>query len=343
MAPGEILWRCLGERGFAISSFVWTRDLVVQRFIVIRAFHAVIALLAVSLIIFSLARLSGNPLDTLLDIDATEEDFARVSAHWGLDQPLHIQYFKYLGNVVTGNLGESIRWQGQDAMGLLLQRLPATLELAFFSLLVSAIIALPIGVIVAVKKDTGIDLAGKIFALFGQSMPSFALGLLLMWIFAVQLGWLPTSGRGSVFLDTGSGSAKNLILPAVALGYFQVAAIMRLTRSSMLEVLDTEYVKLARIKGISETKVIWKHCLRNALTAPLTYFGLILGGFMTGSVVIETIFTWPGVGLLAIDAVRAKDFQVVQSVVVLFAGIYIVANLLVDILYAYLDPRVRYN
>jgi len=306
----------------------------------IRGFHALIALLAVSIIIFSLARLSGDPLDTMLDIDATEEDEARLRAYWGLDQPLHVQYFRYLGNVVTGNMGESIRWQGQDAMGLLLQRLPATLELAFFSLIVSVIMALPIGVIVAVKKDTGIDVAGKIFALFGQSMPSFALGLLLMWIFAVQLGWLPTSGRGSFFFDV--GHPEKLILPAIALGYFQVAAIMRLTRSSMLEVLDTEYVKLARIKGISETKVIWKHCLRNAMTAPLTYFGLILGGFMTGSVVTETIFTFPGIGLLAIDAVRAKDFQVIQTVVVFFAGIYIVANLLVDILYAYMDPRIRY-
>ncbi|MCH8831618.1 MAG: ABC transporter permease [Chloroflexi bacterium] len=311
-----------------------------QRFIMIRVFHAFIALVAVSLIIFSLARLSGDPLDTMLDIDATEEDEARLRAYWGLDQPLHVQYFTYLGNVVTGNMGESLRWQGQDAMGLLLQRLPATLELAFFSLIVSVVLALPIGVIVAVKKDTGIDIAGKIFALFGQSMPSFALGLLLMWIFAVQLGWLPTSGRGSFFFDV--GQPEKLILPAVSLGYFQVAAIMRLTRSSMLEVLDTEYVKLARIKGISETKVIWKHCLRNALTAPLTYFGLILGGFMTGSVVTETIFTFPGIGLLAIDAVRAKDFQVIQTVVVFFAGIYIVANLLVDILYAYMDPRIRY-
>mgnify|MGYP001219216376 CR=1 FL=1 len=311
-----------------------------QRFIMIRGFHALIALMAVSIIIFSLARLSGDPLDTMLDIDATEEDEARLRAYWGLDQPLHVQYFKYLGNVVTGNMGESIRWQGQDAMGLLLHRLPATVELAFFSLIVSVILALPVGVIVAVKKDTGIDIAGKIFALFGQSMPSFALGLLLMWVFAVQLGWLPTSGRGSFFSDV--GSPEKLILPAVSLGYFQVAAIMRLTRSSMLEVLDTEYVKLARIKGISETKVIWKHCLRNALTAPLTYFGLILGGFMTGSVVTETIFTFPGIGLLAIDAVRAKDFQVIQTVVVFFAGIYIVANLLVDILYAYMDPRIRY-
>ena len=306
----------------------------------IRGVHALIALLAVSIIILSLARLSGDPLDTMLDIDATEEDEARLRAYWGLDQPLHVQYFRYLGNVVTGNMGESIRWQGQDAMGLLLQRLPATLELAFFSLIVSVIMALPIGVIVAVKKDTGIDIAGKIFALFGQSMPSFALGLLLMWIFAVQLGWLPTSGRGSFFFDV--GHPEKLILPAIALGYFQVAAIMRLTRSSMLEVLDTEYVKLARIKGISETKVIWKHCLRNAMTAPLTYFGLILGGFMTGSVVTETIFTFPGIGLLAIDAVRAKDIQVIQTEDVFFAGIYIVANLLVDILYAYMDPRIRY-
>lgn len=305
-----------------------------QRFIMVRLLHSVIALFAVSIIIFGLARISGDPLDTLLDVDATEEDFARVSAYWGLDQPLHIQYLTYLKNVFTGNFGESIRWQGQNALDLLLERLPATLELAALSLVVSAIIALPIGVVVAVKKDTGVDIAGKMVALLGQSLPSFWLGLILMWIFAVQLGWLPTSGRGSI---------KHIILPAVALGYFQVAAVMRLTRSSMLEVLDTEYVKLARIKGVAEWKVIWKHCLRNALTAPLTYFGLILGGFMTGSVVTETVFTWPGVGLLAIDAVRAKDFQVVQSVVVFFAGIYIAANLIVDIMYAYLDPRIRYT
>ena len=305
-----------------------------QRFIMIRLFHAVIALLAVSVIIFALGRLSGDPLDTLMDVDATEEDFARVRAHWGLDKPLHVQYFTYLGNMFTGKFGESIRRQVQDALDLLLLRLPATLELAAVALFVSGIIALPLGVIVAVKKDTGIDLVGKIVALLGQSRPSFWLALMLMWIFSVQLGWFPTSGRGTL---------RHLVLPAVALGYFQVAALMRLTRSSMLDVLDTEYVKLARIKGLSESRVIWKHCLRNALTAPLTYFGLILGGLMTGSVVIETIFTWPGVGLLAIDALRAKDFQVVQSVVLFFAIVYIASNLVVDILYAYLDPRIRYG
>lgn len=305
-----------------------------QRFIVVRLFHSVIALIAVSMIIFGLGRLSGNPLDTLLDVDATADDYARVSAYWGLDQPLHIQYLTYVSNFFQGRFGESIRFPGQDARDLLLGRLPATLELAALALIVSAVIAVPLGVIVAVKKDTGIDLVGKIIALMGQSLPNFWLALMLMWVFAVQLEALPTSGRGTW---------KHLIMPGIALGYFQVAALMRLTRSSMLEVLDTEYVKLARIKGIKEWKVIWKHSLRNALIAPITYFGLILGGAMTGSVVIETIFGWPGVGLLAIDALRAKDFPVVQSVVIFFAAIYIGANLLVDIGYAYLDPRIRYT
>lgn len=300
----------------------------------VRLFHAAIALLAISLIIFLLIRISGDPMDTLLDVDATEEDYARVRAHWGLDKPLHVQYLKYLTNMLTGKFGESIRFQGEDALGLLLQRLPATLELALVALSVSALIALPLGVIVAVKKDTGIDIAGKIVAFLGQSVPSFWLALMLMWVFAVLLGWLPVAGRGGL---------RHLILPGIALGYFQVAALMRLTRSSMLDVLDTEYIKLARIKGLSERSVIWKHGLRNALTAPLTYFGLIMGGLMTGSVVIESIFSWPGVGLLAIDALRAKDFQVVQSVVIFFAAIFIVCNLLVDILYAYLDPRIRYG
>jgi len=311
-----------------------TGEAAMQRFIVVRLFHSVIALIAVSMIIFGLGRLSGNPLDTMLDVDATAEDYARVSAYWGLDQPLHIQYLTYVSNFFQGRFGESISFPGEDARDLLLSRLPATLELATIALVVSAIIAVPLGVIVAVKKDTGIDLVGKIIALMGQSLPNFWLALMLMWVFAVQLELLPTSGRGTW---------KHLIMPGVALGYFQVAALMRLTRSSMLEVLDTEYVKLARIKGLKEWKVVWKHSLRNALIAPITYFGLILGGAMTGSVVIETIFGWPGVGLLAIGALRSKDFPVLQSVVIFFAAIYIGANLLVDIGYAYLDPRIRYT
>lgn len=305
-----------------------------QRYIVIRFGHAMLALVAISIIVFALTRISGNPLDVLLPEEATPEDYELAAAVWGLDKPLHMQYLTYVNNIFHGNLGFSIKWPGKNSADLIISRLPATLKLALFALLVAGGTALPLGVIVAVKKDTGIDICGKIFALLGQSVPSFWLGILLMWVFAVLLGWLPSSGSGGI---------KHYILPAVALGYFQVAAIMRLTRSSMLEVLDTEYVKLARIKGVAEWKVIWKHCLRNATIAPLTYFGLLLGGFMTGSVVIETVFSWPGVGLLAIDALRARDFQVVQSVVLFFAVIYIICNLLVDILYAYVDPRIRYT
>ena len=305
-----------------------------QRFIVVRVFHSLIALVAISIIVFGLARITGNPLDVLLPIEASQEDFDRVEKAWGLDKPLPLQYFKYVSNVLQGDFGDSFKWQDKSARELVVSRFPATLQLASLALVMSIVLALPIGVIVAVKKDTAIDYLGKIVALLGQSLPSFWLGIVLMWIFAVQLDLLPTSGKGGI---------KHMILPAVALGWFQVAAIMRLTRSSLLEVLDTEYVKLARIKGLSERTVIWKHCLRNALITPLTYFGLILGSFLTGSVVTETVFAWPGVGLLAIDAVRARDFQVVQTVVLFFATIYIIANLLVDIMYAYLDPRIRYD
>lgn len=305
-----------------------------QRFIVIRLFHSALALFAVTIIIFSLGHLTGNPLDILLPEDAVQEDYDRVAKLWGLDRPLHIQYLTYMNNVFHGNFGQSLKWRGKSVRELVMSRFPATLQLAALALVVSAVMALPIGVIVAVKKDTGIDYAGKIIALLGQSLPSFWLGIVLMWIFAVKLGWFPTSGRGGL---------SHLVLPAIALGWYQVAAIMRLTRSSMLDVLDSEYVKLARIKGVPEWKVIWKHCLRNAAMAPLTYFGLIFASFLHGSVVIETVFSWPGVGLLAIDAVLALDFPVVQSVVLFFAAIYIVSNLLVDITYAYLDPRIRYT
>jgi len=303
-----------------------------QRFIAIRALQSLLAILVMSLIVFGLARLSGNPLDVMLPIEAVQEDYDRLEKHWGLDKPLYQQYFIFVGKALQGDFGQSLKYQGQSAMGLVVQRLPATLELALSALFVSALLALPIGVLAAVAKGTKWDTAAKIMALLGQSLPTFWLGIVLMWIFAVLVDWLPASG---------SGTWKHLILPAIALGWFQVAAIMRLVRSSMLDVLDSEFVKLARVKGISEGKVVWKHCLRNAGIAPLTYFAIIAGSLLTGSVVIETVFTWPGVGLLVVDAVRSRDFQVVQAVVILFAGIFIMCNLLVDIMYAYLDPRIR--
>jgi peptide/nickel transport system permease protein len=273
-------------------------------------------------------------MDAMLPMEADAEEYARMEKHWGLDKPLHTQYLVFLKNAVRGDFGKSWKWQGYTAMGLVLERLPATLELGGAALAISVVLALPIGVLSAVMKDTPIDSFGKIIALLGQSLPSFWLGIVLMWIFAVMLGWLPTSGRGGL---------ERLILPAISLGWFQVAVIMRLVRSSMLDVLDSEFVKLTRIKGLSEWKVVWKHCLRNAALVPLTYFAINAGVLITGSVVIESVFAWPGTGLLAVDAVRARDFQVVQAIVIVFSAVFLCANLVVDILYAYLDPRIRYQ
>jgi peptide/nickel transport system permease protein len=305
-----------------------------QRFIAIRFLQSLLAIFVMSIIVFSLARLSGNPLDVMLPIEALPEDYERLEKYWGLDKPLPSQYGIFVQKALQGDFGESLKYQGQSAMALVVQRLPATLELAGIALFVSAALALPIGVLAAVAKGTKWDSAAKVIALLGQSLPAFWLGIVLMWIFAVKLDWLPASGRGSI---------RHMILPAIALGWFQVAVIMRLVRSSMLEVLDSEFVKLTRVKGIPEWKVVWKHCLRNASIAPLTVFAIIAGSLLTGSVIIETVFTWPGVGLLVVDAVRSRDFQVVQAVVILFAVIFIMCNLLVDILYAYLDPRIRYQ
>jgi peptide/nickel transport system permease protein len=305
-----------------------------QRYILIRLFESIVALVAVSIIVFALARVVGNPVDALLPPEASAADRVEVIKEWGLDKPLHIQYFTYMGNALRGDFGQSWKWREYSTAGLIKARLPATAELAGLALALGVVAAIPLGVMSAVRRDSGLDYVGKLVALIGQSVPAFWMGLVLIWIFAVELHVLPTSGRGGI---------KTYILPAVAMGWFQVAAFMRLTRSAMLDVLDSEYVKLARIKGLAEWKVIWKHCLRNAAIAPLTYFGIILGTLMAGSVAIETVFTWPGVGLLAWDAVRARDYQVLQTLVILFAAIYIVANLGVDILYGYLDPRIRYQ
>jgi peptide/nickel transport system permease protein len=307
---------------------------VMQRYIARRTLHSLLAILAMSLVVFSLARITGNPLDVMLPLEAGPEEFERVSKYWGLDKPLHTQYFIFLAKALQGDFGNSWKWHGHTAMGLVAQRLPATLQLAGFALAISVLIALPVGVLAAVMKGTVWDSGAKIIALLGQSLPAFWLGIVLMWIFAVHLGWFPTSGRGGI---------QHMILPAITLGWFQVAALMRLVRSSMLEVLDSEFVKLSRIKGLAEWKVVWKHCLRNAAIAPLTFFAIIAGVLMTGAVVTESVFSWPGTGLLVVDAVRARDFQVVQAVVIVFAGIFILTNLLVDILYAYLDPRIRYQ
>ena len=304
-----------------------------QRFIILRILQGLLAVFVISLIVFALSRVAGDPLAAILDDEAGKEQIELLRESWGLNEPLHIQYFTYMRRLLTGDLGVSFKWD-RPVVELIAERLPATVQLSSFALLITGLIAFPIGVMSAVKKDSLFDTGGKMFAILGQSAPTFAVGLILMWIFAVQLGWLPTSGKDGI---------SHMLLPGFALGYYNVAAIMRLTRSSMLDVLDTEYVKLARIKGIPERKIIWKHCFRNALIVPLTYFSLIFAVVITGSVVIETVFAWPGLGLMVIEAINSKDHITVQAVVMLFALLYVGINIITDITYAYVDPRIRYG
>lgn len=305
-----------------------------QRFILMRLLQAILVLAVVSVVAFALGHAGGNPLDAILPDDADAEVRADLEEFWGINEPLHTQYFTYVWNAVRGDFGQSFKYPRFSVSELIASRFMATIQLAGAGILVAVVIGLPIGVLTATYRDSVFDWTGKVVALLGQSLPVFWLGIILMWIFAVQLDWFPTSGKGGI---------SHLILPAVSIGWFQVAAMLRLVRSSMLDVLDSEYVKLARIKGLPERKIIWKHCLRNAAIAPLTYFAITLGSLMVGSVSIETVFQWPGLGFLLFNAARSSDYALLQGIMLTFTTIYITANLLVDIAYAYLDPRIRYN
>ena len=304
-----------------------------QRYIAIRAAWAILALWAVSVLVFGLARITGSPTDTLLSFEASDEQRELMTAYWGLDKSLPEQYGIFIGNIFKGDLGDSFKWR-QPVTNLVRERFPNTIILAVLAIAVATVIAVPMGVLSAVHRDTFFDSIGKSIALVGQSAPPFWLGLVLMWIFAVKLNLVPTSGKSDI---------TSFILPTLALGLFWVAALMRLIRSAVLDVLDSEYVKLARIKGLAEWKVVWKHVLRNAAIAPLTYFGIILGNLLVGSVTVETVFAWPGLGYLVFEAVIIRDYPLVQAVVLIFSVLFIAVNLLVDILYAYLDPRIRYQ
>lgn len=303
-----------------------------SKFILIRSFESLVALFVITLIVFALSHLSGSPVDALLPEDASQQQVEDLVRHWGLDRPFHIQYWTFLQNAIQGDFGDSLKWRGMTAMGVVMDRLPETLLLGGVAVAFTVIAAIPLGVVAAMRKGEAFDRFAQIVGLMGQSVPQFWLGIVLIWIFAVALGWFPTSGSGSV---------SHIVLPAIAMAWFQIAALSRLTRSAMLEVLDAEYIKLARVKGVSERKVVWTHAFRNAAVVPLTYFGVLAGSVLTGSVTIETVFSWPGLGWVSIEAIRARDFPVVQAVVMVFAAIYILANLAVDLLYAYIDPRIR--
>jgi peptide/nickel transport system permease protein len=296
-----------------------------------RALQSLLVLLGVSFVVFSILFLTGDPALVLLPPDATIEDIAVFRKVNGFDQPFLVQYGRFLYGAFRGDFGQSIR-HGEPAFDLVMERMPATFELAGAALLLALCLAIPAGIISAVRRNTIIDYVSTVVALLGQSMPTFWLGIMLILFFSVQLNLLPSSGRGGW---------ANMLLPAVTLGLFTTARITRLTRSGMLEVLSQDYIRTARAKGVANPPVVWKHALKNAAIPIVTIVGIELGTLLGGSVITETIFAWPGVGRLSVQAIYNRDYPVVQAAVFTLAATFVLVNLFVDLLYTYLDPRIR--
>ena len=300
-------------------------------FLASRAGRALVALWLVSTVVFVVMRLSGDPTPLLLPPDAPQSEIFRLRKELGLDRSLPVQYAVFLRNLVRADFGQSIRFKG-PALAIVTERLPATLELGLTSFGLAILLAIPIGLLSAVYRNTLLDHAAMGLALVGQSAPTFFLGILFILLISVNAGLVPTSGRGDW---------RHLVLPAATLGLFGMAPIARITRSAILEVLRADYIRTARAKGLAETLVIAKHTLKNAAIPIVTITGLNFGGLLAGAFVTETGFAWPGLGRLAIQAIYARDYPVVQCVVLLSAALFVVVNLAIDALYGLLDPRIR--
>ena len=301
------------------------------RFMLRRALYALITLFILSLTIFTVIRMTGDPVTLLAEPGARTEDLERIRADWGLDRSWPVQYVVFARNVFTGDLGTSFNYQ-MPVSSLYFQRLPKSLELAAAATLISLLIGIPAGLIAAVRVNSAWDNFGKVIALFGLAVPGFWLGLVLILVFSVWLQWLPTSG---------SGTWRNLIMPSLALGWYFAASLLRLTRSSMLEVMRSEYIKLARLKGLPGYAVIAIHAFKNALIPVLTLAGINLVIMINAGVIIEVIFAWPGIGRLLYEGIFQRDFPLVQGVVMLAGVMIVVINLMIDMLYAWIDPRIR--
>lgn len=304
-----------------------------SRYILGRLVQSLVSMFVVSIVVFALVRLSGDPIQIMAPPEASEADIAVLRAYLGLDRPWPVQYWTFISHAVQGDFGRSVRFR-RPAMELIAERYVATLELGALAVFIVIAVALPVGVYAAVRRNTPLDFLARGFAALGQAVPPFWLGLLLVLIFGVLLHLLPTSGRGTPL---------HVILPGITLGWFAVAGLMRLTRSAMLDVLGSEYVKLARIKGLPERQVIWKHAFKNAALPVVTFAALLFVALLNGSIITETVFSWPGLGLLVIEAVDSRDYPIVQAVVMCLSAMYIGVNLFVDILYAYLNPKIRYS
>jgi ABC-type dipeptide/oligopeptide/nickel transport system permease component len=300
-------------------------------YIIRRLIEGFFTFLGVSALVFVLGHVTGDPVRLMVPETATREQRQEVRERLGLDKPILVQYGVFLGNLAHGDLGRSYL-QRDEVSHMVLNRLPATLELALASMLISIVISIPLGVFVALKRNTPWDLLGSAIALIGQAMPNFWFGMVLIIIFAVELKWLPISGRGTF---------TQLILPAVTLAMASVGYFTRLMRSSMLDVLGQDYMRTARSKGATERVILVRHGLKNAFIPVLTMMGMQFGNVLTGAFIIETVFAWPGIGRLGVNSLFERDFPVIQGVIILSSVVFVLSNLLVDLLYSVLDPRIR--
>ena len=316
-------------------------------FIIRRLLQAILVMLVVALIAFLLFQYVGDPVSQMLGQDATPEDRARLRGDLGLDQPFYVQFGHFIGNAMQGDFGISLR-HGRAVSTLIKERLPATLELAFAAALIAIVVGIPMGVYTALRRDSWFSHFLLAVSLVGISLPTFLIGILLILVFAVLLGWLPSYGRGDTvqlgWWSTGlltTAGWKHLILPAITLCLFQLTLIMRLVRSEMLEVLRTDYIKFARARGLTDRAVHFGHALKNTLVPVITITGLQLGGIIAFAIVTETVFQWPGMGLLFIQSVQFADIPVMAAYLCLIALVFVLINLIVDLLYFAVDPRLR--
>lgn len=307
-----------------------------------RIFQLIPVLLITMSMTFVITRvLPGNPAVSILGPQATAEDIAKMEEEMGLHDPMPVQYINYMKRILTGDLGTSYRYN-RPVADLIFEKLPNTLQIALASLIIALLIGVPVGIISAVKQYSLFDYISMIAALIGVSMPSFWLGLMLVLIFSVNLGWFPTMGMGVI--SNGIGDViSHLFLPSLCLSFGSMANFARISRSSMLEVIDQDYMKAVRAKGIRENVVIIKHGLKNALPPIVTVLGMRIAALMTGAIMIETIFAWPGIGRLIVDAINNNDFEMIQGTVLFMAILYVTVNLVVDIIYLYINPKVSYE
>jgi len=304
----------------------------VTRYLVTRILHSAVVILGLLLLVFVILQLTGDPARLMLPPEATIEDIERLRHQMGFDRPLPVQFLHFLAGALRGDFGSSLRYKDQPALAIALERFPATLELALATLAWSIPAALVLGTISAIRRASFQENAAMVTALVGQSMPSFWLGLMLILIFSVNLGLLPSSGRGG---------PAHVVLPAVTLGGFFMARLTRLVRSGLLDVLGEDYVRTARAKGLAERAVLVRHAFKNAAIPIVTIIGLDVGALLGGAVITETVFAWPGVGRLAVESIYVRDFPVVQADVFVIAVAFVLINLFVDVVYTWLDPRVR--